>query len=347
MCASGRRAFTGYGAILVLVVFALFGVACATEVSEGGGTLPADTQTNQIPNVDFVGYLYFNPSTSSTVYVRRILPSEGMDVLAADSTESVDVSSATILTSAEGDIAATLEFDSVEDARRVHELYGQYPEETPVWSRLDSSTVEVVRGNSTWAQSVREKMDTTTSDTSTRITIAEKSPQSWALMTNLPASESDPPIGAGLLSPDDKLVEDIEINVGVDLSGLDTAFGNIGARRLAYAIYGDAPIDITQEIDFRLLTLHDVGIVTVAQTSYPGFALSFLVSTIAGRLGMETIDLGSTNARYLATEHAHVVLKNKGSLIYAALADDRHDAEQLMLRALAERESRPEVSTPP
>ena len=71
------------------------------------------------------------------------------------------------------------------------------------------------------------------------------------------------------------------------------------------------------------------------------------MSTIAGRLGMETIDLGSTNARYLATEHAHVVLKNKGSLIYAALADDRHDAEQLMLRALAERESRPEVSAAP
>lgn len=342
-----RRAPSAYGFTLVIAVIALLSAACASEVSEGEGTLPPGTQTNLLPNVDFVGYLYFNPSTSSTVDARRILPSAGADVLAADSTESMDMSSATILTSAEGDIAATLEFDSVEDAQRVHELYSQYPAETPVWSRLDSSTVEVVRGNSTWAQSVREKMDTTTSNTSTRISIAEKSPQSWALMTNLPSSESDPPIGAGLLSPDDKLVEDIETNVGVDLSGLDTAFGNIGARRLAFAIYGDAPIDITQEIDFRLLTLHDVGIVTVAQTSYPSFALSFLVSTIAGRLGMETIDLGNTNARYLATEHAHVVLKNKGSLIYAALADDKHDAEQLMLRALAERERRPEVSTPP
>ena len=229
-----------------------------------------------------------------------------------------------------------MEFVSVEDAQRVHDLYGQYPDEAAIWTKLDSSTIEVVRGSSTWAQSVRDKLDTTTSDTSTRISIEEKSPESWALMTNLAVSEDDPPIAAGLISPDDKLIEDIETNVGVDLSDLDIAFGNIGAQRLAFAIYGEAPIDITREIDFRFLTLHDVGMVIVGQTGYPGFALSFLVKTIAGRIGMETIELGSANARYLETEHAHVVLKNKGSLIYAALADDRRDAEQLMLRALAD-----------
>ena len=331
MRAGWRWTSPGYGFALVIAAIALLSVACASEVSEGQGTLPADTQTNLLTNVDFVGYLYFNPSTSSTVAVRRFLPSGGADVLPAETSENAEVSSATILTSTEGDIAATLEFVSAEDALKVHDLYGQYPEDAAIWSKLDSSTVEVVRGSSDWAQSVRDKLDT-----STRITIGEKSPQSWALMTNLPKSESDPPIAAGLISPDDKLIEDIETNVGVDLSDLDIAFGNIGAQRLAFAIYGDVPIDILQEIDFRFLTLHDVGMVIVAQTSYPGFALSFLVSTIAGRIGMETIELGNTNARHLETEHAHVVLKNKGSLIYAALADDKHDAEQLMLRALAE-----------
>lgn len=332
----------GYGFALVIAAIALLSVACASEVSEGQGTLPADTQANLLPNVDFVGYLYFNPSTSSTVDVRRFLPSGGADVLPPEKSESVEVSSATILTASEGDIAAMLAFVSVEDAQRVHELYGEYPEEAAIWSKLNSSTVEVVRGSSEWAQSVIDKLDTTTADTSTIITISEKIPQSWALMTNLPTSESNPPVAAGLISPDDKLIEDIETNVGVDLSNLDIAFGNIGAQRLAFAIYGDVPIDITQEIDFRFLTLHDVGMVIVAQTGYPGFALSFLVKTIAGRVGMETVELGSANARYLETERAHVVLKNKGSLIYAALADDRRDAEQLMLRALADRPDVPD-----
>ena len=322
---------------LIAALIALLAAACASEISESQGTLPADTQTNTLPNVDFVGYLYFNPSTSSTVDIKRFLPSGGADILPPEKSESVEVSGATILTSTEGDIAASLKFISPEDAQRVHYLYGQYPEEADIWSRLDlaSSTVEVVRGGSEWAKTVRDKLDTTTTGTSTRITMAEKSPESWALMTNLPASETEPPIAAGLIYPDDKLIEDIETNVGVDLSDLDIAFGNIGARRLAFAIYGDVPIDITREIDFRFLTLHDVGMVTVAQTGYPGFALSFLLKTIAGRIGMETIDLGGANARYLETEHAHVVLKNKGSLIYAALADDRRDAETLILRALA------------
>ena len=342
-----RRAPSAYGFTLVIAIIALLSVACASEVSEGQGTLPADTQSNPLPNVDFVGYLYFNPSTSSTVDIRRFLPSGGVDVLAADVSESAEVSSATILTSTEGDIAGSLEFVSADSARRVHDLYGQYSEEAALWSKVDSSTLHVVRGDSTWATSVREKLDTTTLGTSTVITIQEKSPESWALMTNLPVSESDPPIAVGLISPDDTLIEDIETNVGLDLSDLDLAFGNIGTQRLAYAIYGDVPIDITKEIDFRFLTLHDVGMVAVGQTSYPSFALSFLVSTIAGRLGMETIDLGNTNARYLETEHAHVVLKNKGSLIYAALADDRRDAEQLMLRALAETEKRPGISVAP
>ena len=333
--ASLRRTLRRSGFALAVAAIALLGVACASEVSEAEGTLPADTETNLLPDVDFVGYLYFNPSTSSAVDIGRFLPSGGSDVLPADTSESAEVSSATILTSSEGDISASIQFVSVEDAERVHDLYGEYPEEAGIWSKLDSSTVEVVRGSSEWAEIVRDKLDTTT-DTSTRITMDEKSPESWALMTNLPVSEGEPPIAAGLIYPDDELIEDIETNVGVDLSDLDIAFGNVGAQKLAFAIYGDVPIDIAQEIDFRFLTLHDVGMVIVAQTGYPGFALSFLVKTVSGRIGMETIELGSANARYMETEHAHVVLKNKGSLIYAALADERRDAERLMLRALDE-----------
>lgn len=336
MRAFSKQTLSVWGFAFALSIAALLSIACESVAGEGQGTLPADTKANMLPNVDFVGYLYFNPATSSTVDVRRFLPSGGTDTLPADTSESVEVSNATILTSAEGDIAAILEFLSVENAQRVHELYGQYPAEAAIWTKLDSSTVEVVRGDSEWAQSVRGKLAADTLDTTTRISIGEKSPESWALMTNLPESKGNPPIAVGLIYPDDKLIEDIKTNVGVDLSNLDIAFGNIGAQRLAFAIYGDTPIDIAQEIDFRLLTLHDVGITIVGQTGYPGFALSFLVKTIAGRIGMETIELGGSNVRYLETEQARVILKNKGSLIYATLAHEKHDAEQLMLHALAD-----------
>ncbi len=331
MRASWREPFSWYGLALFAAVIALLSVACASEVGEGSGTLPADTQANLLADVEFVGYLYFHPAVPANVDIRRFLPSGGIEVLPLDALEIVEVSRATILTSSDGDVVSSLEFVRAEDAQRVYDLYQEYPEEAAIWARLDSGVVDVVRGNSLWAEGVREKLES-----GAVVSIAEKSAESWALLTNLPVSEEAPPIAAGLISPDDNLIEEIETNVGVDLSDLDIAFGNIGAQRLAFAIYGDVPIDISQEIDFRFLTLHDVGMVIVGQTSYPGFALSFLVSTIAGRIGMETIELGNTNARYLETEHARVVLKNKGSLIYAALADDRHDAEQLMLRALGD-----------
>ncbi len=328
MRASRRRR---YGFALIVAAIALLSVACASEVSEGQGTLPTDTHANLLPDVDFVGYLYFHPVIPASVDIRRFLPSGGADILPLDITESAEVSRATILTSTDGELGGSLEFVRAEDAQRVYDLYQRYPVEAAIWARLDSSTLDVVRGNSLWAESVREKLEL-----GNTVSIGEKTPEAWALLTNLPVSEDDPPIAAGLISPDDSLIEDIQSNVGVDLSELDIAFGNIGAQRLAFAIYGDEPIDITQEIDFRFLDLQDVGMVIVSKTDYPGFALSFLVSTIAGRIGMETIELGSTNARYLETEHARLILKNKGSLIYAALAGDRLQAEQLMLRALAD-----------
>ena len=113
-----RRATSAYGFTLVIAVIVLLSVACASEVSVGEGSLPADTQTNLVPNVDFVGYLYFNPSTSSTVDIRRFLPSGGAEVLAADVSESAEVSSATILTSTEGDVAASLKFLAPKARRR-------------------------------------------------------------------------------------------------------------------------------------------------------------------------------------------------------------------------------------
>ena len=58
--------------------------------------------------------------------------------------------------------------------------------------------------------------------------------------------------------------------------------------------------------------------------------------SIAGKIGMDTIDLDNTNARHLALEDGHLIIKNKGSLIYATVAGTRTRAEELMLRALAE-----------
>ena len=59
------------------------------------------------------------------------------------------------------------------------------------------------------------------------------------------------------------------------------------------------------------------------------------MSVVAGRTEMEIIDLGNTNARYRLIEDLHLVIKNKGSAMYAALAGTRENAERLIMSALS------------
>ena len=49
---------------------------------------------------------------------------------------------------------------------------------------------------------------------------------------------------------------------------------------------------------------------------------------------METMPLGISNARYKQVDDAHLIIKNRGSLIYTTLAATRDRAEALMLRMM-------------
>ena len=57
---------------------------------------------------------------------------------------------------------------------------------------------------------------------------------------------------------------------------------------------------------------------------------------LGGRAGLELIELGDTNARYRTIDDLHMVVKNRGSLVYAALAGSRSAAEDLILSAIAD-----------
>ena len=321
-----------YSLILIAAALTALAVACSSQPGVGHGTLPSEMANDPVPDADFVGYLYFQPPAPVHVDIRRFLPSGGKDALEPGAAETALISGATILVHTGQDFAGTLEFVNSEDAENIYGLYGDYDGEEPLWANLDadSNRLDVVRGDSEWAKDVRARMEA-----GLVIPISQKNPDEWALLTNLPVSENDPPLAAGLISPNDELIQEIERSVGVELSSLDTAFGNIGVHKLAFAFYGDALTTIDDEIDLQFLNTHDVGIVMVSQTDYPGFALSFILSAVGNRLGMEVVKLGDDNVRYRNVEDVHLLLKNKGGLIYATLSGARPHAEELMPRALA------------
>ena len=70
---------------------------------------------------------------------------------------------------------------------------------------------------------------------------------------------------------------------------------------VAFGIYSKLPESIPEEIEVDLLDSLDTGVVLVGGAGYAGVAVAFLVRSIAGKIGMDTIALDNTNARYPET----------------------------------------------
>ena len=116
--------------------------------------------------------------------------------------------------------------------------------------------------------------------------------------------------------------------------GLGEAFALIRVERIGFALYTDSSLELSSHIDRRYINDSDSSVLLVSHSSYPGPLVSFLLSVIAGRTGMELIEIGNTNARYREIDGLHLVIKNKGSFLYAALSTTRADAVEIILSAI-------------
>ncbi len=348
-----------------------FGTACSSEVSEGRGTLPPGMQDDLVPDIDYDLYLYFNPGAAVAVDHQRFLSADQEELLALDGDDDVAITSISMVAASLEQFGGLLTFATSSDALLAGSLLEQSgglltfatssdallagslleqlgglptfatssdaelaanPVEDPLTiAQVASTTVQIIRGDPLWVEEISRQLAS-----AELVALREKSPQAWNMLTNLPASEDDPPIAAGFISTDGDLIQGIADSAGIQVPGLDTAFGMVRVSNVAFGIYSKLPERIPEEIDVELLDSLDTGVVLVGSAGYAGVAVAFLVRSIAGKIGMDTIGLDNTNARYLELEDSHLIIKNKGSLIYATVAGSRARAEELMLRALAE-----------
>ena len=321
-----------YATVLAILSFILLGVACSSEVDEGGGTLPSGIQDDLVPDVEYNLYLYFNPGTPVAVDYQRFLGTDQEEVLALGDDDTVSITSVSMVATSLEQFGGILGFATSSDAALGGSLLAQKPvEDPPTVSQVATSTVRIIRGDSEWTEELSKQLESVE-----LVSLKERSPQAWNMLTNLPVSEDDPPVAAGFISTDGNLIQEIADSAGIEVPGLDTAFGIVRVDNVAFGIYSKLPASIPEEIGVDLLGSLDTGVVLVGGVGYAGVAVAFLVRSIAGKIGMDTIGLENTNARYLELEDGHLIIKNKGSLIYATVAGTRTRAEELMLRALAE-----------
>lgn len=319
----------------LIAVLLLLASACASQVSEGDATLPSEMETQTIPDTEFSLYIYFSSETPLIVPRERFLPTDAAAPEGAP--ERVSLSKAALVASSLDAFAGTLGFPTSEEAQAARSLYAHLPADEPVLTELDETenAIHLIRGDSLWTAQALEgfREDSLT-------TLKEARPEGWSLLTNLPSSEDAPPLAAGVMSMDGDLIRGVAARLGVESDGLDTAFGIVQVETVAFGVYGDLPEELPATgMDAAFFDETGIGLTMVSGVNYPGVAVAFLVRSIAGQLGMETIELGETNdnARHLQIDEAHLIIKNKGSLVYATLAGSQTRAETLMLNAMEER----------
>jgi hypothetical protein len=320
---------SGSTVLLAASMFALLGVACSsTIIVEGNATLPVGIESARLPTNELAGYMYFGANPPIGVAPERFLTAPEAAIL-AEGPELLRLSRATIVMGESiGEYGGTLEFASQDEAQFALRLY-QSKDDEDFWGQLDSTRVQVVRGQSSWASTVREQIES-----GRLVGFKERDPEIWTLMTNLPESTDRPPLAVGMLTLDDDLIEDLASAERIRLFGLDDIFGFVKVDSLVFGVYADAPFMVPDTLDREFLTEADASIFLLSNSGYPGFIVSFLLGTVGGRVGLKTIDLGDTKAHYRTLDDLHLVVNNRGSLVFAALAGTRTEAERLVLKAV-------------
>lgn len=248
------------------------------------------------------------------------------------STQSVGIDSATIvLGTLLDDFGGLLNFSSGDDAQAAWSLFEDKALQDNVWGKSVGDGIALAQGSDDWIQAFRSAYE---SDQMTALN--EFDEFSWNLITNLPEDPTSRPIAAGAMTLSTGLLETLGGKAGISLDGIGNAFGFVRVDTVGFGVYSDRQISVAARIDERYLIESDASVLFVSQSSYPGGLVAFLLSVVGGRSGMELIDLGDTNARHRQIENLHVVIKNKGSLVFASVASSQEAAEDLLLSALAD-----------
>lgn len=308
------------------LLFVFVATGCETATLTGNALLPAGMNEAEVPQVESRGYLYFN--TGSPVIVSGGLFNVGLPV--SEIPESISLDKATlILGSNTENVGASLQFSSENDSQAAWDIVSATLASENIWGQRQDDQLFLATGDQSWRDAVTGAYVSRELES-----VKTASPSTWNLLSNLPKSPPAKPVMAGVLHLDADLLQSLMASVDLEAEGIGNAFGLVRVESMAFAVYTGDPLHISTAFNYEQLINTGSGILLVSQSSYPGPIVSFMLGVMSDRTDLELIELGTTNARYRRIEDLHLVIKNRGSLLFAAIATNRADAEELMLSAL-------------
>ena len=314
---------------VVLLLSGLAATGCTEGARKGVPALPTGFQEAGIPDIDLNGYVFVTQESPLSIPLRalgtaRELPPGAPEVagihrLLAWLGPTVD------------DFGGLIEFTE-EDAAAFADLrLAETPRsDTSLWYQRSGSTVRLVRSTGQWAEEARQALREQRT-----VPLAVRYPNAWETLRLLPEDPPARPVAAGFIRHAPELVQFLMDREGIQARGISSAMGFVRIGTIAFAVYSDQPLELPPEVTEGYLKSLDVGAVVAARAGYPGFVVSFLFGSFAGRAGLDKVEVAGETVRYRTIDELHLFVKSFGTAVYFTVSPNREQAESLMAGVLA------------
>ena len=314
---------------LFLLLAALLLGSCQQPLAPGNPALPIGFRESQLPDVEANGYVYVRQKQPFMLSSKKFQP-DPRKPLPPGLPPHTNIGQITmIMGPSMNTFGGVVEFSSEGEAALASQLLQQ--QASRQWVTLSGEELFLVRGENVWSRSLKEALTQ-----ERRLSLSQKFPEVWETISLLPENPPGEPVAAGFVRVDAPLLESLAGSAGVGLRSLTPSLGFMRLDHIAFAVYADHTLQIPEKVDSTFISEQELGAVLIAHSGYPGFIVSIAMSILGSRGGLlETITLGDTEVRYMPLSDLHLLIKNKGSFIFAAISADRATAEALMKSALS------------
>ena len=320
------------GIIVLLMMASLLWMGCSQEVSRTNPKLPPGFQEAQVPAGEISAYLYVSQGSPVTIPTKRFGDVQAPGQSAGRTfvlPHVLEVSGLALWTGQALDSSAgTVRFTGESSAEIAQTLLSGV---AGVKSWRDAVTLNIVGGSGDWASGMESALKA-----NQRSPFKEAYPAIWDLLRLMPEAPPGKPVAVGFVHVNEQLMNSLATQANLDLSGVGQAFGAANVSDIAFIAYADAPLALPNAIGPDYFKQAGLGAIFVAQSTYPGFVLSFFLGSFADRAGLEKgPTVKGQQVLVKEIEGARLMVATLGNTFFVALAPTREKAEALMTSALA------------
>lgn len=188
------------------------------------------------------------------------------------------------------------------------------------WIEISGQRLLVSQGSGNWSKAPRSAW--TSSD---RVSLFQRYPEVGNLFRLLPQTAPSRPVAIGFVRGMTTLVNDLLGQQGPHVSGV---LSLLRGRSAAFVVYADDTPMVTADSSVKY---GHISVILALQTSYPGFVISAMVSSLAGHLGFHREVVADETFLYRAVGYdEHLMIKNYGSVVLFGFASTRDQIEALI-----------------